>query len=259
MKKIYLISIALVFATIISKAQTTAMDFNRADCSGQMHHLFSELDSGNLVIMEFIMTCNSCIAAGNAIEAMIADLQTEYPGKIRWYQFAYTNTYTCATMTGFKNTNGFTSAVFDQGAAMVAYYGGFGMPTIAVAAGAGHDVLFTDVGFSISDTTAMGIAARNFFATSAVNELPKSLSAVNVFPNPTSDLLSINLNVNIKSEVSIQLTDNLGRMVMDIFSSVVNAGEFAAKADISSIPAGNYNLQVICDDKLINRKITISR
>ncbi len=133
MKKSFYLMIALMFASVISKAQTTAMDFTKVDCEGRSHHLFSELDSGQVVIMEFVMTCNSCIAAGHAIEAMVMDLQAEFPGRVKWYQIAYTNSYTCATMTGFKNTNGFNSAIFDQGAALVAYYGGFGMPTVAVA------------------------------------------------------------------------------------------------------------------------------
>src|SRR5262245_46264024 len=141
MKKTILLLLLLLSAAYIVSAQTTAQDFTRADCSGQMHHLFDELDSNNVVIMEFIMTCNSCIVAGHAIEEMIADLQFEHPGRVRFYQFAYTNSYSCATMLNFKSSNGFASAVFDSGAAMVAYYGGFGMPTVAVVAGPTHAVL----------------------------------------------------------------------------------------------------------------------
>lgn len=250
--------IALMFASVISKAQTTAMDFTKTDCNGQSHQLFSELDSGQVVIMEFIMTCNSCITAGHAIEAMVTDLQAEYPGRVKWYQIAYTNSYTCATMTGFKNTNGFNSAIFDQGASLVAYYGGFGMPTIAVAAGSVHDVLFTDVGFSISDTTAIGIAARNFFATSVVNELPSNIENISVYPNPAFDLLSVELSLKTNSNVTINLLDISGRIVREISNEKATLGNYKVKTNLSDISTGVYTVQIISEGKSINKRINIT-
>lgn len=249
---------ALMFTAVISKAQSTAMDFTKMDCDGQSHHLFSELDSGNLVVMEFVMTCNSCIAAGHSIETMINDLTAEYPGRVKWYQFAYTNSYTCATMTGFKNTNGFNSAIFDQGAALVAYYGGFGMPTVAVAAGQGHDVLFTDVGFVTGDTTAMGIAARNFFATSSSNNLPNAIENVSVFPNPASDNISVELNLKTNSEVTINLLDLSGRIVKVIAKEMYSAGSSKINSSLVGISAGNYSLQIISEGKSIIKKVNIT-
>src|SRR4051812_18835918 len=116
MRAVALCIVFLLLSRLASFAQSTAVDFNRADCDGNQHHLFSELDSGSVVIMEFIMTCNSCIVAGNSLEAMIADIEMQYPGRIRFYQLAYTNSYSCATMNNFKNTNSFNSAVFDSAA-----------------------------------------------------------------------------------------------------------------------------------------------
>jgi len=258
MKKSFYLMIALMFASVISKAQTTAMDFTKVDCEGRSHHLFSELDSGQVVIMEFVMTCNSCIAAGHAIEAMVMDLQAEFPGRVKWYQIAYTNSYTCATMSGFKNTNGFNSAIFDQGAALVAYYGGFGMPTVAVAAGSGHDVLFTNVGFSISDTTAIGIAARNFFATSKVNDLPATIENVSLYPNPVNDLFSIELNMKSKTNVTINLLDVSGKLIREIANEEANSGIHKVSSNLSSIPSGVYTVQILSDGKSINKRINIA-
>ena len=259
MKKSFYLIIALMFTAVISKAQTTAMDFTKTDCSGQTHQLFTELDSGQVAVMEFVMTCNSCIAAGHAIEAMVMDLQAEFPGRVKWYQFAYTNSYTCSMMTGWKNTNGFNSAIFDQGASLVAYYGGFGMPTIAVAAGSGHDVLFTDVGFSISDTTAIGIAARNYFATTAVNELPSNIANVNVYPNPASDLFSVELSLKTNSNVTINLLDISGRIVREISNEKAALGNYKVNTNLSDISNGVYTVQIISDGKSINKRINITR
>src|SRR5262249_10014586 len=58
----------LLLQTTFTKAQTTAMDFYMDDCNGSMHHLYSELDPDNVIIMEFFMTCSSCVTAGHQIE-----------------------------------------------------------------------------------------------------------------------------------------------------------------------------------------------
>jgi len=255
-KSIYFI-LAFLLSGMTTKAQSTAMDFQQTDCSGQFHHLFAELDSGNLVVMEFIMTCNSCIVAGHALESMIADLDADYPGKIRWYQLAYTNSYTCATMLNFKTTNGFVSSVFDQGAGMMAYYGGFGMPTIAVAAGPGHDVLFTDVGFSISDTTAIGIAARNFFLTSGVQQGPEAISKFNVYPNPSDENISVALQVAAGGKLEIQIVDMSGK-IAGLSQFEVSAGEVIECINVASYVSGLYMVKATLNGKEMVQRVIIS-
>jgi hypothetical protein len=258
MKKIIYLFFAILFTSTLASAQTTAMDFTKTDCSGQSHHLYSELDSGYFVIMEFIMTCNSCIAAGNAIEAMISDLQAEYPGRVKWYQFAYTNSYSCATMTNFKNTNGFTSSVFDQGATLVAYYGGFGMPTISVAAGSSHDVLFTDVGFSISDTTAIGNLARTFFSTTAVNTLPQTAQYISTFPNPAKTDVTIRIDVKENTSLDISILDLSGKEILQFLNQEVQQGIFEKQVNVSGIANGNYFVRATMNGKTSLTQLTIS-
>ena len=250
---------AFILIASVSNAQTTAMDFTKNDCDGVSHHLFSELDSGNVVIMEFIMTCSSCIAAGHAIETMMTDLEVQYPGKVRLYQIAYTNSYTCATMQGFKNTNNFSSTVFDQGATMVAYYGGFGMPTVAIAAGTNHDVLLSNVGFGPSDTAQAGTAIRAFFTTLSAPELPASVSSFKSFPNPGNDFVNVQLNLKTNASINLQLVDLSGKLVKEYFTENTNSGMFERKIDVSGIAPGYYMLKVAVDGKDVYNKINISR
>ena len=73
-------------------------------------------------------------------------------------------------------------------------------------------MLFTNVGFSIGDTTAIGIAARNFFATSKVNDLPATIENVSLYPNPVNDLFSIELNMKSKTNLAIE-EDNLWQLI----------------------------------------------
>ena len=78
MKKLVLAFIAIILVCNASRAQTTIIDFNQYDCNGQYHNLYSELDSGYVIVMEFIMTCSSCVLAGHALETIIADLDAQY-------------------------------------------------------------------------------------------------------------------------------------------------------------------------------------
>jgi len=259
MKKIFYAFLSFLLMVSVTKAQTTAMDFTKNDCNGVSHHLFSELDSGNVVIMEFIMTCSSCIAAGHAIESMMTDLEIQYPGKVRLYQIAYTNSYTCTTMQGFKNTNSFSSTVFTQGASLVAYYGGFGMPTVAIAAGMNHDVLLSNVGFGPGDTAQAGTAIRAFFTTLTAPELPVSVSSFTSFPNPGNDFVTVQMNLIKNASVKVQIVDLSGKIVKEFFTENMNSGVMEKKIDVSSISPGFYMLKATVDGKDILNKINIAR
>lgn len=256
----YVFILGMFFLGSITKAQTVAMDFNRNDCAGNPHHLYSELDSGYVIIKEFIMTCNTCVEAGQAIEAMISELEVQYPGRVRLYLFAYTNSYTCAMMEDFKITNGFfNSATFDQGANMVAYYGGFGMPTVAIVGGTNHGVLYTSVGFTSSDTAYAGPILRNFLASSVgINEAPSEIQSIATFPNPVSDRLTVEMSLMTNVFLDLQLVDLNGKLVSEIFSDKVSAGTFTHNIDVSSFASGYYMLKATINNKSSFSKIRIS-
>ena len=154
MKKIYSLLFSCLFLSAILNAQpTTAYDFNMNDCSGNMHHLFDELDAGNVVVMElFMLSCSPCVDAGNELEPMVQNLKASCSSKIKFYHFGFTNSYTCAQVTNWVSTNLYSSIPFDSGGVQVAYYGGMGMPTMAVVAGNTHKVLHTSVGYNAGDT-----------------------------------------------------------------------------------------------------------
>ena len=258
MKKIILLSFSLLFAISFSKAQTTAIDFNMSDCAtGNMHHLFSTLDSNDVVIMEFFMTCTSCIDAGHKIEAMLPHMYNQYPEKIKWYQFGYTNSYNCNTVNDFVTTNGFTCVPFDSGQAMVAYYGGFGMPTIAVVAGTNHEVLFTDVGFVTSDTTAISNAIHNFYSALAGVNSVSEINSFNVFPNPASDLLTIQLNLKSNAIVQLQLFDLSGKLTTEIFNGQADEGMLNKKLSVTDYTEGIYLLKATVNGKTTFNKVNI--
>ena len=189
MKNFYSFLFSFLFLSAILKAQpTTAYDFNMNDCSGNMHHLFDELDAGNVVVMEFFMlSCSPCVDAGNELEPMVQNLKVTCSNKIKFYHFGFTNSYTCSQVTNWVSTNLYSSTPFDSGAVQVAYYGGMGMPTLAVVAGSTHKVLHTTVGYVAGDTALIADSIRTFFGCGGAGIHDYSLAnSVSIYPNPST-------------------------------------------------------------------------
>lgn len=256
MKKAVL-AFALMFTFVISKAQqTTAMDFTMNDCNGNMHQLFTELDSGEVVILEFFMNCSSCIVAGQKITPMYNDLAAAFPGKVHFWAFAYNNTMTCTSAGNVINNNGINAVPFDSGAAQVAYYGGFGMPTIAVVAGNQHSVLFSNVGFSTSDTTAMGTAIRNFFLT-GVGETNATVSHLATFPNPATENVQINYTLTKNSDVTVQVVNTLGQTVRENSLGEVTAGAQTTTLSVADLEPGVYFVRLSTAEGIVSRAVVI--
>ncbi len=245
-------------------AQTTAMNFNRNDCNGLNHNLFNELDAGNAVILEFFMNnCSSCITAGQTMETMKAALLAQYPGKIKSYAIGYTNSYNCTLVKNWVTNNGFTSTPMDSGATQVAYYGGFGMPTIVILGGGTmHSVLGnTYVGFTSSDTTQMAIDIRNFLNSSVgVNGVAPFITDLKVFPNPSTDFITASLSINEATSTSITIVDLLGKTCAKIsVNEKLQAGLTNKKINVANLAEGSYFLQISGNGKTVSRKFTIIR
>lgn len=247
---------ALLLGTV-AQAQTTAMDFNRTDCNGNQHHLFAELDSNHVAILEFFMlNCGSCITAGNKIKALKNSLDTEFPGKIHSYSIGYHNSYNCADISNWVSTNNFNTVPMDSGATQVAYYGGFGMPTVVVVAGTGHDVLFSTIGFTTSDTTTMGTEIRNFFQSlnTGVTKVDSDFS-VQVFPNPAQGSINVQIEMPKNTDVSLRLI-NLNGQVLRQYETQVS-GSTQQQLDIQGIPSGVYVLQTNADGHFNQQRVLI--
>lgn len=150
MKKI-LFTLTAIFFTLISltKAQTTAMDFTQTDCDGADHQLYSELDAGNVIILEYMMlNCAPCVTGTQAMEAVIKPYELSHPGRVHLYSIAFLNSYTCEQIIQWKRDFDFKHPAFSQGEAQVAYYGGMGMPTLVVVGTNEHKVFYKSIGYT---------------------------------------------------------------------------------------------------------------
>ena len=229
--KHFLLPIALLLATSLN-AQTTAADFTANDCNGNPHNLFTELDAGNVVILEMVMMgCQPCVTGAQSLTTNVLPNVSD-PTRVKLYSIGFTNSINCTQMLDWKNTNGFTHTVFAGMSNLTTYYGGMGMPTIAVVGGTDHAVHYVELGHSNSDNPVILAAIEAALAGgNGISEL--EVNEVSISPNPTSDMLT----VSDPRWTNAQVLDLQGRVVL---SGAVHQG----RVDVSILAVGNYLLRL---------------
>ena len=241
MKRIYFI-IALLFLTVSSNAQTTGQNWTKNDCNGNSHNLFAELDSGYVVILEFVMipSCQSCIIASHTVQPMISRLKAASNNMVRYYAIGYTNAYTCTQMKSWATTqNILASSVFDKGASDVSYYGGMGMPTIVVL-GKGHRVTYKKQGFATDDTTAIRNSIVDAFNWgTGINDKEVQRATVTVSPNPVQTNVNIAVNMTTSQNVIITICDIFGKEIMQMNFDTLESGEHSLVTPIDRTIVSN--------------------
>ncbi|MEO8067074.1 MAG: hypothetical protein ABI599_05210 [Flavobacteriales bacterium] len=226
-----ILSTSLLLATSLS-AQTTALDFTANDCDGVSHTLFTELEAGNAVILELVMMgCQPCVTAGNSLKNNVLPNVSD-PNRVKFYSIGFTNSINCTQMNDWKTTNGFTHTVFAGMSAQTTYYGGMGMPTLAIVGGPDHDVFYSEQGHSDSDNPAI-LAAIEAALAAGVGIQEVAGEAVSIHPNPVVDVLAFDK----AGWSSARVMDLQGREVMNV---VLTEG----KLDVSLLQPGMFVLHL---------------
>lgn len=89
-----------------------------------------------------------------------------------------------------------------------------------------------------------------------INETPGDVTNLNVFPNPNNGTFAINVNVLTPGNVSIKLTDMLGRVVYE--KSLVNqTGEIKDNVNVSELAKNVYTLDVMTDKGHATKRVVI--
>lgn len=250
-----------MFAVTISKAQMP-MQFAGVDCNGNNVDLFADLDAGKAVILHFYMpSCGSCPPPAQKIQAMANTINAMYPGMVKGYAFPFQNSTTCIYSSGWVSSNalGTLYAPMDSGAAHVANYGGFGMPTVVLLGGAAPNrrVMFSTLSFSTSDTTEMRDSILALISMTGINDLPSAVNSFSVYPNPASDNVVINLDLKETSKLIIDVTDITGKQVA-IISNEKQSGIITKQFNTAALPNGNYFVRLQVSGKTATQKLMVN-
>lgn len=99
---------------------------------------------------------------------------------------------------------------------------------------------------SYLDASAVGVGLNE-------SAIAQSLT---VFPNPSSDLVNVNLNLASSSDLNISVINMLGEAVI-ISATEKTSGIVNKSIDVSALPAGIYLIQLQAGESTITRKITV--
>lgn len=243
MKNLLLISVLISISLLSNTQVTDAADWTKTDCDGTEHDLFTELDAGNVVIMELVMLdgCMPCITAANLMQPIIDQYNANYENRVKWYTMGYNDTYACEALITWKSDNEINCAAqFEEGADQIDYYGGMGMPTIVVVGRNTHQVYFNKFGFIPADTIAFADAieyALGIAEPVAIED--KEVDLPSLSPNPAIDNIQIN---GLRSEnFTIHILNSSGAKVFTTTAPQTSI-------DVSYLPSGVYFVQILIQD-----------
>lgn len=248
---------ALLLLSISVNAQTTAYDFQGDDCNGNPVNLFSDLDAGKAVVLFYYMpNCGTCPPIAANVQAMSNKINALCPNLIKGYAYPFQNSTTCSYSSSWVTDNALSLYTpMDSGAYQVAYYGGFGMPTVVLVGGSNHDVLWSTQNFVDSDTTVMRDIILGMSCL-GLQEQGMNAASIEVYPNPASETCSIEFNNEIASATKIRVLDMTGKILFEKNIQGKNTKE-TIELDVSHLSLGTYFIQLSNDQHFITKKLEV--
>jgi len=253
--------ILLTFALITGMAVSAqyAVNFNCDDCDGINHDLFTELDSGKVIVLCWVMPCGSCVGPSLTSSMVIKSIDSIHPGRVFMYLIDdYANT-TCTSLKGWANSNNLKgSTTFSDAVINMLDYGSIGMPKIVVVGGSDHRIYYN------ADNTVDPIALRDSII-SALNEnsagIPERSGSIGnfiLYPNPASGLTTVSFTLKKQSDVVLRILDASGRPVNSQRHDAMMQGENQIQVNTISLSRGIYILELADGSSTVNMRLVIS-
>lgn len=248
----------LFFLTVVIYSQT-ATNFTCNDCSGTEHTLFTELDSGKVIVICWVMPCGSCVTPALNAYNIVSSFQTTHPGKVYYYladDFANTN---CATLDNWATSNGIAESAFSfrfsDTVINMAHYGTFGMPKIVVLAGTSHSIFYNEN--DVLNQVAYTDAINQAIAATGINE-NQNINGNNILISCTSSVLNFKINSATAKFCEVNVFDAGGRLVKAFYKPDLKTGA-TFSMDISSLPQGVYIVKARTADATSVKRVPVLR
>jgi hypothetical protein len=91
-----------------------------------------------------------------------------------------------------------------------------------------------------------------------INEHPDQLTAIKLFPNPTTSSTTLTLELDAPCNITITLTDVLGNALQEIFSGYTGAGNFEQIIESNGLAKGVYFVKVKIGGKFVIEKLVVN-
>lgn len=248
MKKSYLIIISMLVLSGIAFSQT-ATDFTVNDCKGISHNLFSELDSGKVIVMVWAMPCGACSGPAKTAFNIAKTYETLNPGRVLFYLADdYANT-SCTSISswGKSSIDSNITATFSNAAIKMSNYGTAGMPKTVVLGRSSHKVFFNQN--NAVNSTNLKSAIDQALVPEPIDNTGIEENRIggitfNIYPNPVDNKTNISYFLEKEMDVKIELFNMLGERVQSIVSEKQNAGEYQVEINTNNLINGTYFVDV---------------
>lgn len=116
-----------------------------------------------------------------------------------------------------------------------------------------YNIMLIAVNNCSSDTSYFEISTAGV----GLDEVADAYS-LNVFPNPSNGQYTIHFNNPISQKIEIRIMDMNGKIVHNETMSYLN-GEYNKIIDISNLTEGMYLMQLLTEDRILNRKLILNK
>ena len=260
MNKYILNSLGLLFFSNVMFSQNTATDFTIDDCNNITHNLYDELDSGNVIVICWVMPCPPCATYAEYASDAVQSFEISHPDRVKYYLADDYGDHTCDDINNWASPyNIDIDASFSNTDLDMLDYGQIGMPKVVVIGKSTHTVYYNGNNNQIS---LNDIKAAIDNALSPVLEVEKSRinkTKISVFPNPVNNMLNILYTQDQSTSIYINVVDILGKTVLSVQKDVLfSEEELINSINISELDNGNYFLRIYSENIIENIPFVVS-
>ncbi|OFY87255.1 MAG: hypothetical protein A3F72_17300 [Bacteroidetes bacterium RIFCSPLOWO2_12_FULL_35_15] len=247
--------------TNVLLSQTTAVDFNTVDCAGTVHHLYSDLDSGKVVILDFVMPCGFCIAPSLSAYKVFEEFKLNYPNRILFYLSDGFGSNLCSDLNTWAAANTISDAfIFSSHAVTMNDYGAIGMPKVVIFGGANHQVYYNQNDSLAGDSLALYSAIDSALKSTAT--IQKRLTdnfQLKLFPNPVVNKGTVSYTLAENTDLILEIFNTNSEKIYDIKRANELKGKHETEIGFEKFAGGNYLLVIRTNKSSSSIQFTITR
>ena len=260
MKKILLINALFCFSVGIILAQTTATDFTTNDCNGASHHLFDELDNGDVIVIAWVMPCGPCETYSLPAYSAVQTFATSHPGRVHFYIADDYGTTACGTLNNFAS-NMPISTIFSSTDVIMTDYSvlGTGMPKVVVLGGSDHHIYYNENDNKINFPDVQTAISDALSTPLGIEQSVSNKFEISTYPNPVNNVLNISYIKNQSSLINFTIVDILGKAALSIEEDASYLkGEATKSINVSTLDNGNYFLKISSESVVESMPFVVS-
>lgn len=190
----------------------TATNIVAYDCSGTLHNLFNELDSGKVVILNWVMPCWGCIGPTQTSYDVAQSFSSSHPGKVLYYLLDDYGNTSCATLGNWVSSNiiGNKMKRFSDSTIHWSDFGAYSMPKIVVV-GSDHQIYYNDLGAGTAAQQDIQAAVNAALGISSVESLDRAFDFAVV--QTGTNAISVQVESSVPTNTTVEVFNVWGMLV----------------------------------------------